>query len=622
MKKVIAIFLVIAMAASLIPVTTFSSAPIRVRVDGAYVDFDDQQPISRQGRILVPVRGVFEVMGFDVEWIPETATAELTREGLIITIRRGDTAIVVNGQRVYPDVPPQIVNGRFMVPLRAISEASGADAQWDGRNQTAIITTDGSHLPVGAVTYHEDGNVRVIVSDVILTPKAASFRMLVQGIDGDVRFSESTTFRNNPDVNDFEFTRIEVLNTNARTNTVQLYVRIVPRMGFVLPNPFFISSFYITDSSAGNAPMEEWVFISNIELRDEANRSIIVMTSEHIDVPIRSEPGILLESMILSPFGMHMTIGGEGTSGGIHVGIRVSVETPEDTFLLRRPSNFHGPPDVIVAFWASDNYLELSRATAIIIDGERIPIPSSARTQTASPQVQYTTPPPQERFAPSISVEVLESQVYHSMGWVSISIRDLSGRSRFTPRMRVIMIGETFTIGGTADVHYIDAESNTAYLTLQFSNESIEAITQPFVLYWLSVVFDYEASIYDYEEAIVFNVEMQLDMSRNASIILESIDVPEFVHFTGELSFPGLHIERLVVTPMGVQIAYDINDRRPHLLREVFFETFDDRIYLWGGGGSGTQESGVMNIYFFTGFLVDLDEVIAVVINGHRIPLR
>jgi len=184
------------------------------------------------------------------------------------------------------------------------------------------------------------------------------------------------------------------------------------------------------------------------------------------------------------------------------------------------------------------------------------------------------------------------------------------------------MIGETFTIGGTADVHYIDAESNTAYLTLQFSNESIEAITQPFVLYWLSVVFDYEASIYDYEEAIIFNIEMQLDVSRDASIILESIDVPEFVYFTGEPSFPGLHIERLVVTPMGVQIAYDINDRRPHLLREVFFETFDDRIYLWGGGGSGTQESGVMNIYFFTGFLVDLDEVIAVVINGHRIPLR
>ena len=41
---------------------------IRVLIDGVEAKFTDQQPVIVNGRTLVPVRGVFETLGFEVDW--------------------------------------------------------------------------------------------------------------------------------------------------------------------------------------------------------------------------------------------------------------------------------------------------------------------------------------------------------------------------------------------------------------------------------------------------------------------------------------------------------------------------------------------------------------------------
>ena len=38
--------------------------------------------------------------------------------------------IYLNGERVEFDVPPQIINGSTMVPMRAVFEALGAQVHW------------------------------------------------------------------------------------------------------------------------------------------------------------------------------------------------------------------------------------------------------------------------------------------------------------------------------------------------------------------------------------------------------------------------------------------------------------------------------------------------------------
>lgn len=49
-------------------------------------------------------------------------------------------SLIVNGQEITPDVPPQIIDGRVMVPARFIAEPLGATVEWDGENNTVIIT--------------------------------------------------------------------------------------------------------------------------------------------------------------------------------------------------------------------------------------------------------------------------------------------------------------------------------------------------------------------------------------------------------------------------------------------------------------------------------------------------
>jgi hypothetical protein len=52
--------------------------------------------------------------------------------------------IVVNGKEVTGDVPPQIVDGRTLVPLRTVADALGAQVDWDAASNSVIITQNTS----------------------------------------------------------------------------------------------------------------------------------------------------------------------------------------------------------------------------------------------------------------------------------------------------------------------------------------------------------------------------------------------------------------------------------------------------------------------------------------------
>lgn len=49
--------------------------------------------------------------------------------------------VLINGVPLYSDVPPQVIDGRVMVPIRFIAEALGATVTWDEASNTAYITS-------------------------------------------------------------------------------------------------------------------------------------------------------------------------------------------------------------------------------------------------------------------------------------------------------------------------------------------------------------------------------------------------------------------------------------------------------------------------------------------------
>jgi peptidoglycan hydrolase CwlO-like protein len=58
----------------------------------------------------------------------------------VITMVVGEKEAMVNGDSVFLDVPPTIVEGRTLVPLRFIAETFGADVEWDAATRTITLT--------------------------------------------------------------------------------------------------------------------------------------------------------------------------------------------------------------------------------------------------------------------------------------------------------------------------------------------------------------------------------------------------------------------------------------------------------------------------------------------------
>lgn len=120
--------------------STKAASAIKVEMDGDVIQFD-QGAVSVNGRTLVPMRTIFEELDSTVQWTAKTKTITANRGTKKITLVVGSKNATVNGQKITLDVPPQIINGRTLVPLRFISEALGAKVDWNNKTKTVTITT-------------------------------------------------------------------------------------------------------------------------------------------------------------------------------------------------------------------------------------------------------------------------------------------------------------------------------------------------------------------------------------------------------------------------------------------------------------------------------------------------
>ena len=119
--------------------TVVFASEINVAVNGEIINFTNQPPIIDNGRTLVPVRGVFEALGFNVNWNQETQTAIISNTSNQIEITIGQNTFTSNGRQISLDVPAQNINGSTMVPIRLPLESVGQTVGWNESNQTVLI---------------------------------------------------------------------------------------------------------------------------------------------------------------------------------------------------------------------------------------------------------------------------------------------------------------------------------------------------------------------------------------------------------------------------------------------------------------------------------------------------
>lgn len=145
MKKVI-VFIVAALSALSISSAVCAGDNVpSVYLNGEKLTFTDNvNPYIDEAseRTLVPMRDIFEAVGATIQWDEATNTVIAVKGDSFVTLQIGSPKAFVNSKEYILDVNAVIKEDKTFVPLRFVSEALGAQVDWDNDNYAVIIATE------------------------------------------------------------------------------------------------------------------------------------------------------------------------------------------------------------------------------------------------------------------------------------------------------------------------------------------------------------------------------------------------------------------------------------------------------------------------------------------------
>lgn len=139
MKKLLSLLLAALLLVSASS-SVFAENEITVNLDGRNINFDVAPQIIN-GRTMVPLRAIFEALGSTVNWDSSTRTVIAKKSGTTVSLTIDSSSMTVNDSLVSLDSPACIIEGRTLVPVRAVSEAFGTNVNWNANTRTVTITS-------------------------------------------------------------------------------------------------------------------------------------------------------------------------------------------------------------------------------------------------------------------------------------------------------------------------------------------------------------------------------------------------------------------------------------------------------------------------------------------------
>ncbi len=131
---------------------------IKVFLENEEISFD-VPPQLINGRTMVPLRAIFEALDASVEWEQSTKTIkahrddkqELATYSYDVVMQIGNNEMTVNGEKKSLDTPPVIVDGRTLVPVRAVAESLGVGVYWDNKRRIVTLATKNEDVESGFI---------------------------------------------------------------------------------------------------------------------------------------------------------------------------------------------------------------------------------------------------------------------------------------------------------------------------------------------------------------------------------------------------------------------------------------------------------------------------------------
>ncbi len=128
-------------AADTIVVSQSASKSIKLIINGEEIKNLPMPPVIYNNSTLVPAREVFEPLGAVVDWKPARKEIYVGTQDDLLILQIGNKFADFNGELMEMSIPPQIINGKTMIPLRFVAETFGYEVEWSDSKRAAYVNT-------------------------------------------------------------------------------------------------------------------------------------------------------------------------------------------------------------------------------------------------------------------------------------------------------------------------------------------------------------------------------------------------------------------------------------------------------------------------------------------------
>ena len=116
--------------------------PMIITLDGNRIDCGDTDPVVVDGRTLVPMRALFDCFDAGVVWNGKEQSVYAIGNDKFIKLPIGSKYVTVDSEQKELDVPAMLINDRTMVPMRFVAETFGCTVSYDENVGVAAISSE------------------------------------------------------------------------------------------------------------------------------------------------------------------------------------------------------------------------------------------------------------------------------------------------------------------------------------------------------------------------------------------------------------------------------------------------------------------------------------------------
>lgn len=142
-------------AVSANPLEVAESTDDKLLIDGVPASLDLGKT-QRNGVTYVSLAAMAQTLNSAAQVSWDGSTATVTTPNLTLTAQVGQLYLVANGRYLYLPEGVQLIDGRVIVPLWAVSEAFGATVGWDAATGTVLVTRGSGAIQSGDSYYNQE----------------------------------------------------------------------------------------------------------------------------------------------------------------------------------------------------------------------------------------------------------------------------------------------------------------------------------------------------------------------------------------------------------------------------------------------------------------------------------